>query len=140
KIKVGNPSEADVIVGPIIDDVHVKRISDWVNEAIEAGAVCEIGGRIIDEKKSLYAPTLLSNVDKKMKVYSEEVFGPVATLSSFENFELAIGLVEDSNVGLQCGVFTNDFSHVKYSQQHPDVGGIIINSVPGFRIDLMPFG
>lgn len=140
KLKVGDPNEKDVIVGPIIDDIHVKRIASWVEEAIQDGAVCEVGGKILDEKKSLYAPTLISNVNKKMKVYSEEVFGPVATLSSFENFQQVVDLVNDSDFGLQCGVFTNDFNHVKYSHENLDVGGIIINNVPGFRIDHMPYG
>lgn len=139
-LKVGDPNEKNVTVGPVIDPIHLKRIKEWVEEAIASGAKCEVGGKVLDEQKSLYAPTLLSSVNKEMKVYAQEIFGPVATISSFSQFSEAIDLVNDSEFGLQCGVFTNDFSHVKMAHEKIEVGGIIINNVPGFRMDHMPYG
>lgn len=139
-IKVGNPSETGVIVGPMIEDKHVNRIHSWVKEAKDLGAEVLIGGAIIDVKHNLYAPTILTKTNKKMKIVAEEAFAPIATLEKFSDFEKVVSEVNSSRYGLQAGVFTNDISHMKYLQENLEVGGIIINGVPGFRMDTMPYG
>lgn len=140
KLKVGDPRDPEVMVGPIIQPVHVQRIADWVKEAVAGGAKVLTGGKILDETHGLYAPTLLTQTEKGMKVCCLEAFGPVAVLESVDSLEQAIELTNDSDFGLQAGVFTNNFRHVKLAHQNLEVGGVMINNIPGFRIDSMPYG
>ena len=140
KLKIGDPRDEDVVISSIIQPVHVKRIGDWVNEAVAAGAEVLTGGKVIDEAHGLYAPTLLTNTKKGMKVCDLEAFGPIAVLEKFDSFEEAITMSNDSTFGLQAGVFTNQFDHVKMAHEDLEVGGVMINNIPGFRIDSMPYG
>lgn len=139
-LKVGDPREEGVMVSSIIQPVHVERISNWVNEAIEGGAQVLTGGKVLSEQHGLYAPTLLTNTKKGMKVCDLEAFGPIAVIESFDTFQEAIDLTNDSIFGLQAGVYTNNFKHVKMAHQELEVGGVMINNIPGFRIDSMPYG
>lgn len=140
KLKTGDPSEADVTVGPIIDKHHLNRIHTWVQEAVSAGAEILCGGYIIDESKNLYAPTLLTRTVTGMKVNDEEVFGPVAIIEKVKSFTEAVERTNNSKFGLQAGVFTNSVEHMKYAHRYLEVGGVMINNIPGFRIDSMPYG
>lgn len=139
-LKVGNPSDKDVMVGPVIDHGHLIRIKDWVEEAVSGGAKVLTGGNIVSKSHNIYAPTLLSNTNTSMKVNCAEVFGPIAIIDSFKDFDEAIRLTNDSDYGLQAGVFTNAFENVKKAHEELEVGGIMINNIPGFRIDNMPYG
>ena len=139
-VAAGNPMELKNSVGPIIDKTHLKRIDDWVKEAVEKGAEVLAGGKILDEEHNIYAPTLLTNTGKGMKVCDMEVFGPVATIEKAKSFEDAIAQTNDSVFGLQAGVFTNRVDHMKYAHEELEVGGVMINNIPGFRIDSMPYG
>ncbi len=139
-LQAGDPSDAAVSVGPIIDKGHFERIGAWVDEARKAGAEVLAGGKAVDAGRNLYAATLLTGTDDSMKVSCAEVFGPVAILEQVENFGEAIARVNDSDYGLQAGVFTNDFAHVRQAHAELEVGGVIIGNVPGFRIDNMPYG
>jgi glyceraldehyde-3-phosphate dehydrogenase (NADP+) len=140
RLHVGDPGRDDVIVGPIIDSTHLKRISSWVDEAVEAGAHVLAGGKVISEANNLYAPTLITNTEPDMKVVAEEVFGPVAIIEKVKDFDAAIAAVNDSKFGLQAGVFTNSLSNMKKAFDQLEVGGVIINNVPGYRMDPMPYG
>jgi acyl-CoA reductase-like NAD-dependent aldehyde dehydrogenase len=140
KLVVGDPDRDDCTVGPVIDNHHLHRISGWVNEAVAAGAHVLCGGKILDEAKNLYAPTLLTNTNNSMKVAYEEVFGPVAIVEKVSSFKDAIDRTNDSKFGLQAGVYTNNLEHMKYAHEHLEVGGVIMNSIPGYRIDNMPYG
>lgn len=140
QINVGNPSEHGTLAGPVIDKGNLNRINDWVNEAVEQGAEVLAGGRVTSETHNIYAPTLLGNTNTNMKVNCAEVFGPVAIIESFKDFDEAIALANDSDYGLQAGVFTNSFENFKKAHEELEVGGVIINNVPGFRIDSMPYG
>lgn len=139
-LKVGNPADDDCWVGPLIDKKSFERLKDWVEEAINSGAEVLLGGKVLDESKNIYAPTLLSNTNATMKVHSEEVFAPLATLEKVESFEKGIEAVNDSRYGLQSGVFTNNFSHFRLASNQIIAGGIIFNDVPAFRVDHMPYG
>lgn len=139
-LKVGNPQDGDTLVGPIIDAGHLGRIETWVNEAKNAGAIVLTGGKIASKEHNLFEPTLLTNTDATMKVSCEEVFGPVAVLEKFSTFEEAIAMNNDSKFGLQVGVFTNRLDHFKMAFEELEVGGVMINNIPGFRIDNMPYG
>jgi acyl-CoA reductase-like NAD-dependent aldehyde dehydrogenase len=139
-IQTGDPQLESTLVGPIIDGGHLQRIAEWVREALEAGAERLAGGYVFDPVHHLYAPTLLTRTRADMKVCTEEVFGPVAILESVPDFQAALQAVNESRFGLQAGVFTNRFDHVKMAHSTLEVGGVIINQVPGFRVDSMPYG
>jgi glyceraldehyde-3-phosphate dehydrogenase (NADP+) len=136
----GDPSDPAVAVGPIIDKGHFERISAWVDEAVKAGAKVLSGGKAIDAARNVYAATLMTDADPDMKVNCAEVFGPVAVIEAVKDFSSAIAKVNDSTFGLQAGVYTNNFAHVKLAHEELEVGGVIINNVPGFRVDSMPYG
>ena len=139
-LKAGDPSDATVTVGPIIDKTHFQRISTWVEEAVNGGAQVLAGGKPVDANRNVYAATLLTGTKNTMKVSCAEVFGPVTIIEEVADFNEAIACVNDSTYGLQAGVFTPSIAHMKVAHNELEVGGIIMNNVPGFRIDSMPYG
>lgn len=139
-LKVGDPKDEKVSVGPLIDSGHLNRIQEWVEEAVSHGGFVLTGGKVFDEKSNIYKPTLIENAKSPLKIVDEEVFGPIAILDSFETFDQAIEMVNDSKYGLQVGVYTNSLSNMKRSHEELDVAGVIINDIPGFRMDTMPYG
>ncbi|HRD51795.1 MAG TPA: aldehyde dehydrogenase family protein [Flavobacteriales bacterium] len=139
-LKAGDPSDASVTAGPIIDKGHFERIGGWVAEAVQGGARLLAGGKPVDAARNVYAPTLLTGTKDSMKVSCAEVFGPVAVLEEVPDFSEAIAQVNNSTYGLQAGVFTDSVMHMKQAHEELEVGGIIIGNVPGFRIDSMPYG
>jgi acyl-CoA reductase-like NAD-dependent aldehyde dehydrogenase len=140
ELKIGNPEEAGVIIGPLIDKAALDRIANWIEEAKSQGAEVLFGGEVIDLEKNIYAPTLLTKTNSQMKVNCEEAFGPIAIIEKVQYFDEVIREVNRSRYGLQAGLYTNQISQMKYAFKHLSVGGLIINSVPGFRIDSMPYG
>jgi acyl-CoA reductase-like NAD-dependent aldehyde dehydrogenase len=134
---VGDPKSEDVAVGPLISLEAAQRVQAWVNEAIEAGAEVLTGHKL---EGSVYRPTILAGTDPEMKVRCAEVFGPVVTVSAYDSFEEALALVNDSRYGLQAGVFTNDVNLIQQAYRQLDVGGVIVNNAPTWRIDHMPYG
>ncbi|MBR9831301.1 aldehyde dehydrogenase family protein [bacterium] len=140
KLKVGDVQDNEVLVGPVIDKGHLNRINDWVQEAKQKGAQVILGGAVLSDQHNIYEPTLITNSNSSMKVAAEEVFGPVAVLEKANSFEEAIKMTNDSKYGLQVGVFTNSLKNFKYATEELEVGGVIMNNIPGFRIDHMPYG
>jgi acyl-CoA reductase-like NAD-dependent aldehyde dehydrogenase len=136
-LKVGDPLDPTVDVGPVIDSAALERIDAWVKEAVEQGAEILTGGRIEDP---LYYPTVLANTTPQMKVRCEEVFGPVTTVQRYQTFEEALAEVNDSPYGLQAGVFTSSIERAMLAHRELEVGGIIVNDVSAFRADQMPYG
>jgi aldehyde dehydrogenase (NAD+) len=136
-LKVGDPLDPSVDVGPLIDAGALDRITDWVDEAVSQGAEVLCGGKRNDP---FYEPTVLANVTPDMKVCKEEIFGPVTTVSSYQTFEEALAEVNDSRYGLQAGVFTRDIDRAFLAHRELEVGGIIVNDVSAFRADQMPYG
>ncbi|WP_312037336.1 aldehyde dehydrogenase family protein [Mesorhizobium caraganae] len=134
---VGDPLVEGVDVGPVINEDAAKRISAWTEEALANGAKLLCGGT---RNGTLLQPTLLSNTTPSMKVECEEVFGPVMTVNPFDNFDDALNRAASGNYGLQGGLFTNNLRRAFQSIEEWDVGGLIVNDVPIFRIDNMPFG
>jgi glyceraldehyde-3-phosphate dehydrogenase (NADP+) len=112
-------------------------VEEWIHEAVGAGARLLCGGKRVG---AVLEPTVLVNPRPEMKVSCQEVFAPLVTVEPFEDFKQAAEMVNQSTFGLQAGVFTNDFSHVLYAYKTLDVGGVIINDFPTFRIDHMPYG
>jgi glyceraldehyde-3-phosphate dehydrogenase (NADP+) len=136
-LKAGNPEDSATDIGVMIDEDNAKRVEAWVNEAVAAGAKVLCGGK---REQNFYLPTVLTHTTATMKVCSEEIFGPVVTLESYDNFSEAVAMINDTRFGLQAGVFTNDAREIDFSFNNIQTGGIIINDVPTFRVDHMPYG
>jgi glyceraldehyde-3-phosphate dehydrogenase (NADP+) len=139
-LKSGDPADPEVSVGPIISKGDFDRITAWTEEAVKGGATLLAGGKALDAERNVYAATLLTGTKRSMKVDCAEVFGPITVIEPVKDFAEGIARVNDSNYGLQAGVFTNNFAHVKQAHDELEVGGVIINGIPGFRIDSMPYG
>ncbi len=135
----GNPHEKSTIVGPMIDKKSYDRVIAWVEEAKQQGAKVLTNGKA-DETHHVLEPILLTQTKKEMKVVSEEVFGPLAIIEKYESFSDALKMVNDSRFGLQTGIFSNKIDVMKMALDTLEVGGIIMNHAPGFRIDSMPYG
>lgn len=137
KVPVGDPLDEKTIVGPMISENEAKRVEAWVHEAISQGAKVLTGGT---RNGIFYRPTVLTNVHPEMKVSSEEIFGPVVTLEKDSTIEEAVEKINNSKYGLQAGMFSNDFRNIQYAYKHLNVGGLIVNDYPTFRVDNMPYG
>jgi len=136
-IRVGDPLDENTDFSAMISEAEAVRIEEWVNEALNSGARILCGGR---RDGAVYYPTVLENVPDEAKISCEEAFGPVAVVSPFGDFDDAIHAVNKSKYGLQAGVFTNDLSHAQTAFDELEVGAVIINDAPTFRVDNMPYG
>ncbi len=134
---VGDPLDERVDVGPMIDTKEVDRIESWVKEARTSGAKVLTGGK---REGAVYHPTVLADVNPEMKVISEEVFAPVASIISCDDFEESLRQANDTKFGLQVGIFTKDIDRVFKAVKRLNFGGVIINDTPAFRADHMPYG
>jgi len=137
KIKLGDPLDSEMDMGPMITEEDTKRTEDWVNEAISSGAKILIGGK---REGNFYHPTVLTNVKPEMKVMAQEIFAPVVCFVPFDDFSDAVKMADDSIYGLQAGVFTSDIEKAFQAVKGIKVGGVIINDVPTYRADQMPYG
>jgi acyl-CoA reductase-like NAD-dependent aldehyde dehydrogenase len=138
-LRVGDPLDAETDVGPLISAGDRDRVKEWVDEAVSAGAELITGGELVDEGRCL-APTLLGSPPRDAKVWCEEIFGPVATIDRFSDFGEALRMANDSKFGLQAGVFTRDMGRGLEAARALEFGGVLINEVPTFRADQMPYG
>jgi acyl-CoA reductase-like NAD-dependent aldehyde dehydrogenase len=138
-LRVGDPLDPETDVGPLITGGDRDRVKEWVDEAVAAGAELLTGGELVDESRCL-APTLLGSPPRDTKVWCEEIFGPVATIDRFSDFTEALRMANDSKFGLQAGVFTRDVSRGLEAANTLEFGGVLINEVPTFRADQMPYG
>jgi acyl-CoA reductase-like NAD-dependent aldehyde dehydrogenase len=136
-LKVGDPMDPSVDVGPVIDEGAAERIEQWVNEAVDQGAKLLTGGT---REGPVIQPTVLVNVTPDMKVCREELFGPVIAVERYQTFEEAVAKVNDSAYGLQAGVFTSSIDRAMLAHRDIEVGGVIVNDVSAFRADQMPYG
>jgi acyl-CoA reductase-like NAD-dependent aldehyde dehydrogenase len=134
----GPSSDPDTDVGPLIDEVAAARVERWVHEAVQAGATVLTGGG--RRAGASYPPTVLIGAGPGMKVYDEEVFGPVLTLSPYDRIEQAFAAVNESAYGLQAGIFTTDLALAFRAHRELEVGGLIVGDVPSYRADQMPYG
>ena len=138
KLRTGDPSDKKTDVGPLIDPRETERISQWVDEAIEQGAVCTMGGKKISE--TLYAPTVLSNVPETVTIARQEVFGPVAIVQSYQHFDEAIERANKVEYAFQAAIFTQNLERALQAAQELEGLSIMINDHTAFRVDWMPFG
>ncbi len=138
-LRVGDPLDPDTDVGPLITPGDRDRVKEWVEEAVAEGAELLTGGELVDDGRCL-APTLLGSPPREAKVWCEEIFGPVATIDRYTDFNEALRMANDSKFGLQAGVFTRDMGRGLEAARTLEFGGVLINEVPTFRADQMPYG
>lgn len=137
-LRCGDPSDDTVDLGPMITRGDVTRIDEWIRDAVADGAQVLTGGRTLTA--SMYAPTVLANVPAFAQVCREEVFAPLIGLYRVGSIDEAIRHVNTSRYGLQAGLFTRDLPSALAAFDDIDAGGIIINDVPSYRVDSMPYG
>lgn len=136
-LRVGDPLDEKTNVGPMITEAEAKRAEAWCNEAIDQGAKALL--QVKREGSFLY-PTILDEVTPQMKVFCQEAFAPLVTISACQSLDEAIKLANTSRYGLQAGIFTSNISAALKAAKEIDAGGIMINEIPTYRVDLMPYG
>jgi glyceraldehyde-3-phosphate dehydrogenase (NADP+) len=136
-VKVGDPLDPQTDMGPMVDAAAAERTQRWVDEAVALGGKVVLGGRA---DGSFFPPTILTDVPVAAQVCSNEAFAPLVVAFPFSDFDDAVRQVNDSSFGLQTGVFTNDLAHAWRGFEQLEVGGVIVNDVPTYRIDHMPYG
>lgn len=136
-LKTGDPLDEATDIGPMIDEASARRAEEWVLEAVAGGARVLSGGR---RKGNMMEPTVLTGTKHSMKVCSEEVFAPVVSLEPYSTFDEAIENVNRGRYGLQAGVFTSDMGRIFEAFERLQVGGVVANDLPTYRVDNMPYG
>lgn len=134
---VGSPKDENTFIGPMIAESEAIRLKSWIDEAVAAGGKVLCGG---NREGAMLEATLMEDVPKDQTVCTAEAFGPVAILSQFSDFDAALAEVNNSDFGLQAGIFTRDIYKIQRAWDELDVGGVIIGDVPSWRVDNMPYG
>jgi glyceraldehyde-3-phosphate dehydrogenase (NADP+) len=137
RLRCGDPADAAVAVGPVIDTANADRLMLWIEEARAQGARLLSGG---ERTGNLIRPVLLANVPASARVACEEVFGPVAVIETYESEAEALAKINASRFGLQAGLFTRDQRFIHAAFNELEVGAVIINDIPTYRADHMPYG
>jgi acyl-CoA reductase-like NAD-dependent aldehyde dehydrogenase len=137
-LKVGDPRKSDIDMGPVIDKNAADRIMEWIEEAKELGAKVVCGGNRISD--TLIEPTVVIDVPEEAKLFKKEAFGPVIVVNKVSSIEEGIRQVNNSPYGLQAGIFTNDLKNAFKFSEEVECGGIMVNEIPTFRVDQMPYG
>jgi aldehyde dehydrogenase (NAD+) len=136
-LKMGDPREEDTFIGPIISESEAVRLESWIERARAAGAKLLCGGR---RDGVMLEPALLEDVPPEVELNCEEAFGPVAVLARYDDFEAVLEAVNASRFGLQAGLFSNDIRKAMRAWDVLEVGGVVVNDVPSWRVDHMPYG
>ena len=137
KLKVGNQLLEETDMGPMIEEKEAIRVEEWIEEAVGKGAKLVRGGK---REGAIIEPTVIVNCPKDTRLFREEAFGPVVIINPVKSFEEGIQEANDSSYGLQAGIFTSDINRAWKAALEVEVGGVIINDVPTFRVDVMPYG
>jgi acyl-CoA reductase-like NAD-dependent aldehyde dehydrogenase len=138
RLRVGDPADPATEVSSLINPAAAERVAAWVAEAVAAGAVARCGGTRQDH--SVVTPCVLTGVTPDMRISHDEVFGPVVGVQAYEDFDEALALANDTRYGLQAGVFTADLGKALLAAEVLDFGGVLVNEVPTWRADHMPYG
>lgn len=137
ELKLGDPLDEETYISSLVTPNDVQRSLDWIKEAEENGAQIVAGGEEID---GVLQPTIILDAEQFLKVSCNEVFAPIVVINTFSEIEDAIARVNDSEFGLQAGIYTNNVQHALLASDTLEVGGVVINDVPTFRVDHMPYG
>ncbi|WP_289141801.1 aldehyde dehydrogenase family protein [uncultured Brevibacillus sp.] len=138
KLVLGDPLKEETDMSSLISLKDHERMGAWVQEAVDAGAHVVTGGKAVTDR--IYAPTILTNVGAHVSCSCQEVFGPIVVVTPFETIDEAIEAVNDSRFGLQAGIYTSDIHAAMRAAEELEVGGVMINDIPTFRVDNMPYG
>ena len=138
EVVVGDPRAESTRLAPLINSAAADRVLAWIKEAVSAGARLVAGGSAVDGRS--ISPTVLADVPRSCSAWSEEVFGPVVCLERVSGMTDAINAVNESRYGLQAAVYTASLQHAFQAIEQLDVGGVVVNEIPGFRSDIMPYG
>lgn len=136
-LTAADPNLGSTLCGPMIKEAEAKRLKKWLKQAEKQGAKVLYGGQL---NGVMFEPTLLENVASDSDIYCNEAFGPVAILEKYKNFAAGIARINQSRFGLQAGVYTQNIQNMFYAWDHLEVGGVVINDIPTFRVDNMPYG
>jgi len=136
-LRTGNPLDPAVQMGPLIREADAARVGEWINEAVAAGAKLLAGG---GRRGTLHEPTLVADVDPRMRISCDELFGPAVAVTRAANVDEAIALANDTRYGLSAGIFTRNLEWAIRFAREIDSGNIHINWGPAWRADLMPYG
>ena len=136
-LPMGDPKEEDTFIGPMISEREALRLEGWIQEAVQRGGRLLCGG---GRKGNMLEATLMEEVPPTEKVCTQEAFGPLAVLSRFTDYEATLDQINASAFGLQAGIFTNDIRKAHLAWDRLEVGGVIINDIPSWRADQMPYG
>jgi acyl-CoA reductase-like NAD-dependent aldehyde dehydrogenase len=139
ELVVGDPLDENTDVGPLISHDDRDRVKEWIDEAAASGAEILTGGELVDGDRCL-SPTLIRDPSFDAKVWREEIFGPVATINTFSSFDQALAMANDAHYGLNAGVFTDRVADALEAGRVLEFGSVLINEVPTYRADLMPYG
>jgi acyl-CoA reductase-like NAD-dependent aldehyde dehydrogenase len=137
QLVVGSPLDENVNITAIISKKSLERLQSWLDEAVQKGAKVECGGTV---EGCVFLPTVLTNLKRDTKVLCQEVFGPIIAIAPFNTMDEAIKEVNDSRYGLNAGIYTPRIDRAFYAAQRMETGGVIINDIPTFRVDNMPYG
>lgn len=137
QLVVGAPLDEATDVSSLISPAETERVQGWIAEAVEAGATVLAGGELVD---GVLAPTVLRDVTPEMEVCRSEVFGPVVAIIAYDDLDDALAQANDTRYGLQAAVFTAELATALRAARELDFGGVLVNEVPTFRTDQMPYG
>ncbi|MEC2074929.1 aldehyde dehydrogenase family protein [Metabacillus fastidiosus] len=137
KLVIGSPLEETTNITALISKKSAERVKNWIDEAVQEGAKVVCGGKV---EGNILKPTVLTNVNRNSKVFRSEVFGPVVSIFPFDTLDDAINDANDSHYGLNAGIMTPNLDRAFYAAEHLEAGGVIINDIPTYRIDNMPYG
>jgi acyl-CoA reductase-like NAD-dependent aldehyde dehydrogenase len=137
ELRMGDPRDETVFIGPMIDVAAAERVEAWIAAAVAGGARMLAGG---PRDGAMLPATLLEGVPHDGDLWRKEAFGPIAAIEAFDDFEDALARVNDSDFGLQAGVFTGDLAHAMRAWDALEVGGVVVGDIPSFRVDNMPYG
>jgi len=136
-LRLGDPRDERTALGPLITEDDARRVESWVGQARAAGATVLCGGK---RHGAMYEATWLEGVDPAQPISCQEAFGPVGVLEPFSDFADAVARANATEFGLQAGVFTKNLDHAWYAYNELEYGGVILNDIPSFRVDSMPYG
>jgi acyl-CoA reductase-like NAD-dependent aldehyde dehydrogenase len=137
ELKAGDQLDPDTMMGPMISEKEAARVEAWLAEATRAGARVTTGGT---RQGTLFQPTVLTGVPEDAKLWQEEAFGPVVAINPYDDFEGALASINNTRYGLQAGIFTDSLDEAFKAIESLDVGGVIVNDFPTYRVDQMPYG
>lgn len=137
KLKAGDPQDPNTEISVMIDENNALRVETWVNDAVKDGAKILHGGK---RKGNYFEPTVITDTKPQMNVCALEIFGPVVTLEKISSVDKAVDEINNSQYGLQAGIFTDSQKEINAAFDRLEVGGVVVNDVPTFRVDHMPYG